>query len=126
VNPELVFAAVRASWTRESCDPVDLHLWSESCPERGQCGVTAVLVQELLGGDLLLADVLFADGSPQGVHYWNRLPGGEEVDLTRSQFQDGELVGMPRVVGRPATFAGARLEHQHRVLRTAVGALLSN
>ncbi len=35
---------------------------------------------------------------------WNRLPGGLEVDLTRDQFRNGEVVGEPTARQRPATF----------------------
>src|SRR6185436_2099938 len=100
--------------------PVDLADWSPENPARGQCGVTALVVQEHLGGDLLLADVANADGSRQGVHYFNRLPDGTEVDLTREQFLDGEVVGEPRVVERPADLSGGRVYGQYVVLATTV------
>ena len=96
-----VTAAVRAAWSRETCDDVDLADWTPGNPARGQCGVTALTVQDLLGGDLLVADVLYPDGSRQGVHWWNRLPDGREVDLTRDQFARPEVVQPPRVVVRP-------------------------
>lgn len=69
--------------SRETCDPVDQDAWSPAKPARGQCGVTALVLQDLLGGELLLAEVRNVDGSRQGVHYWNRLGGGLEIDLTR-------------------------------------------
>jgi hypothetical protein len=116
----LVEHVVRASWSPDSCDPVDLEDWSPENPARGQCGVTALVLQEHLGGDLLLADVVHADGSRQGVHYWNRLPDGSEVDLTREQFVDGEQVREPRVVERPADLSGGRVYGQYVVLATTV------
>jgi hypothetical protein len=116
--------AVRVSWTAASCDPVDLP-WSASNPSRGQCGSTALVLQDLLGGELLLAEVRNADGSRQGVHYWNRLDGGEELDLTREQFAPTELVQAPRVVERPADLSGARTLAQYEALSARVGAELS-
>jgi hypothetical protein len=62
---------------------VDADDWSN--PSRGQCGSTALTVHDLLDGDLLIAEVARSDGSRQGVHYWNRLPEGTEIDLTRHQ-----------------------------------------
>ena len=63
--------------------------------------MTALVVHDLLGGDLVVAEVLHADGTRQGDHTWNRLPDGTEVDLTREQFRSGEVVQPGRVVERP-------------------------
>jgi hypothetical protein len=66
--------------------------------------------------------VLRADGSRQGAHYWNRLPDGTEIDLTREQFGRDELVQEPRTVRRPPGLPnrGAQqyLTMRHRVLTT--------
>ena len=45
----------------------------------GQCNVTALLVQELFGGDLLKTPL------PAGDHFYNRIEG-ERYDFTASQF----------------------------------------
>jgi hypothetical protein len=51
---------------------------------------------------LLIAEVIRGDGSRQGVHYWNLLPDGTELDLTREQFGHDEVVQQPRMLQRPA------------------------
>lgn len=89
--------AVRASWSIETCDPVDRHEWSSDNPARGQCGVTALVLSDLLGGVLLEAEV-FLGGEKVEYHYWNRLPGGFDVDLTREQFTRGETFSAPREI----------------------------
>jgi hypothetical protein len=119
-SPSEVEEAIRASWSRRTCDPVDLPDWSPANRARGQCGVTALVVQDLLGGELLVAEVENADGSRQGIHYWNRLPSGTEIDLTREQFAPSETVQAPHVVPRPPDVRGARLEHQYRTLARRV------
>jgi hypothetical protein len=116
---------IRSSWSEQTCDPVDLSEWSTDGPARGQCAVTALVVQDLLGGELLLAEVLNADGSRQGLHYWNRLASGVEVDLTREQFTATEIVQEPRVVSRPPDTTSGRLAAQYRTLATAVRARLA-
>jgi hypothetical protein len=116
--------AISGCWSPETCDPVDLPDWSVANPARGQCAVTALVVQDLLGGDLLLAEVRNADGSRQGVHYWNRLCGGLELDLTRSQFNRGEFVGVPDVAPRPSGIPQGRLAQQYHVLSERVAARL--
>lgn len=55
--------AVRAAWALDTCDPVDADDWSAANPSRGQCGPTALTIHDLLGGELLLAEVLRTDGS---------------------------------------------------------------
>jgi hypothetical protein len=69
---------LETAWSKETS--VDPSNWSAHNPAWGQCAVTALVVQDELGGELLRAVV-------QGEsHYWNRLPTGEEVDFTRQQF----------------------------------------
>ena len=118
-----VEAAVRGSWSVETCDPVDVPDWSPANRARGQCGATALVVQDLLGGHLLCAEVRSLDGSRQGVHYWNRLPAGVDVDLTREQFRAGELVGDPEVVVRPPG-PPRRCRDEYLLLRQRVTAAL--
>lgn len=73
---EQLEAAVRLSWAEDTSAVAD---WSETTPSRGQCAVTALVVQDYLGGELIR-------GLVDGVsHYWNRLARAE-VDLTRDQF----------------------------------------
>ena len=75
------------AWCQEtSADPSG---WSAENPSWGQCAVTALLVQDLLGGELLRSEV-------RGIsHYWNRLPTGEEVDLTCQQFGSSYALSEP-------------------------------
>lgn len=94
--------AIRASWGPDTADPGDG--WNPENPSRGQCDVTCLVVHDLFGGELLSADVLFPDGRVEG-HMWNRLAGGIELDLTREQFVEGQVVGEPRAAERPATFS---------------------
>lgn len=70
--------AVRASWDVWTSANDD---WSPDVPSAGQCAVTALVVQDWFGGDLMRAVV-------QGQsHYWNRIDG-VDFDLTRDQFSE--------------------------------------
>jgi hypothetical protein len=94
ITQEDIEAAVRAAWARDTCDPVDAGDWSAANPARGQCGTTALTINDLLGGELMVAEVLRADGTRQGVHWWNRLPDGTEIDLfTRPAVSAGIMSG---------------------------------
>jgi hypothetical protein len=116
-------AAIRAAWALDTCDPVDADDWSPANPSRGQCGTTALTVHDLLGGDLLIADVLRTDGSRQGVHYWNLLPDGSELDLTEDQFASDEVIQQPRVLRRPAGLPKRGAEQYLTLKYRVLGAL---
>lgn len=78
LEPALLRPLLEQAWSSETS--VDSAGWSEENPAWGQCAVTALVVQDLYGGDLLRCKI-------RGVsHYLNRLASGQEVDLTRDQF----------------------------------------
>ena len=109
---------MRAAWGEDSCDPVDLP-WSTDNPAKGQCGVTALVLNDLLGGDLMSAPVFFPDGTQQGWHTWNVFGDGVEVDLTLEQFRAGEVVEPPeRIVRAPGP--PTRDPHRYEALRARV------
>jgi hypothetical protein len=110
--------AARGAWDRDTCDPDDLADWRPGNPARGQCGVTALLVHDLFGGDLVLGTVRVG-GALRGFHWWNVLPGEVEVDLTREQFGPHEVVGEAQRIGRPAGDPRRCLE-QYRLFRERV------
>lgn len=117
--------AIRAAWSRETTFASEKYLSrAPERPSRGQCGPTALVVRDLLGGDLLVSGVAVA-GVVDGVHYWNRLPCGTYVDLTRDQFADDEVVQPPRVVLRPALPKPERARTAYLLLRERVLAALS-
>ena len=93
--------AVRGAWSLDTADEDDG--WTPENPSRGQCDITTLVVHDLLGGEVLAADV-FRDGERVEAHMWNRLPSGIEIDLTRDQFRSGEVIGEPTVRERPASF----------------------
>jgi hypothetical protein len=97
-----VTAAIVASWSRATCYAQDDYVARGRLGDRsrGQCGTTALVLNDFLGGDLIVADV-FVNGQKDGVHYWNRLPDGRAVDLTGNQFQSNEILGASSELSRP-------------------------
>jgi hypothetical protein len=114
---------VRTSWGADTCDPVDRADWHAGNPARGQCGVTALVLNDLFGGELVLGEVHVA-GERTGMHYWNRFGAGIEVDLTRDQFRQEESVVGGQVVPRPAG-PPRRCREEYELLRTRVLARFS-
>jgi hypothetical protein len=115
-------SAISASWSLETCDPTDVPTWTPAEPSQGQCAVTALVVHDLLGGLLLEAEVHHADGAHQGFHYWNRF-AGVDVDLTRRQFREGEVVQTPHLIERLPAFPW-RAQEQYVIFRDRVQAAL--
>jgi len=98
-----VEGVIRSSWGPDTF-PSDARnpVWDPANPARGQCGVTALVVHDLLGGDLVRGEV-HVGGERVDFHRRNLLPGGAEVDLTRDQFGPEEIVTDGVALARPAT-----------------------
>lgn len=86
----MFFHAIREAWSRETS--ADADIWTPEVPSLGQCAVTAMVVQDGLGGDLLRSTV-------RGIsHYWNRIDGMGELDLTRAQFGKDAIPDAPPII----------------------------
>ena len=118
-------AAIRESWSADTAS--EDNEWTPDNPSCGQCDITTLVVHDLVGGDVLAADV-FLGGVRVEALMWNRLPSGLEVDLTREQFRSGQVIGEPTVRNRPATFDPAHPRYhryeQYLVLSERVRARL--
>ncbi|MEE1802783.1 MULTISPECIES: hypothetical protein [unclassified Streptomyces] len=111
--------AVRSSWSAETCTPEFRARWTPDNPARDQCGVTAMVLNDLLGGELIRGEV-HVDGERTDYHWWNRLGMGIEIDLTREQFRPEEIVTGGTVVPRPPVTEWRRLVAEYELLRTRV------
>lgn len=109
---------IRAAWGPDTCYPDSRDSWDPDNPARDQCGMTALVVQDVLGGDLILGEV-HVNGSKVGNHYWNQLPDGTVVDLTGDQFLPDESVVNGQKVIRPPD-APRRHREQYELLRSRV------
>ena len=114
-------AAVRVSWGADTCTPESRANWSPDNPARDQCGVTAMVLNDLLGGELIRGEVL-VNGVRTDYHWWNRLGMGVEIDLTREQFRPDEVVTGGIVIPRPPSFT--RLREEYELLRGRVAEIL--
>ena len=67
-------------------DLVSLRKILEKCwpknKSKGQCYITALVVQDFFGGQI----VRWKGPDGLGSHYWNILPDGKQVDLTSDQY----------------------------------------
>jgi hypothetical protein len=69
---------IRTAWSPTTAYPGSRKEWTPDVPAIGQCAVTALVVQDYLGGEIVV--------DRRYHHYWNRLPDGQYVDLTKDQF----------------------------------------
>lgn len=111
-------SAIRASWSADSSDHPET--WSADNPARGQCAVTAKVLQDHFGGTLLIAPVL-RDGQPVDAHCRNVLPDESHLDLTRDQFEYEFELGEPLEKEPVVDHTGV---DRHELLARRVAALL--
>jgi len=69
--------------------------WSKNNPARGQCVVSALVVQDYLGGELIRYHVK-GDGIDE-MHYVNSLEHGVTLDTTASQYKEGTVLTLTHV-----------------------------
>ena len=75
-DPLALYEALKTAWSADTSTR-----WIREVPALGQCSVTALVVHDIFGGDILKTR------TAQGVHFYNRI-GTERWDLTISQFAD--------------------------------------
>ncbi len=79
---------LKQAWIQEtSADPKN---WNSQNPAWGQCAVTALIVNDYCGGDIVWAEVELPN-EQKASHYFN-LIDGEDTDLTCDQFPKGTNV----------------------------------
>ncbi|MGN7398584.1 YunG family protein [Cytobacillus praedii] len=64
------------SWSIQSSSK-----WTEDNPAKGQCGVTALVVNDIFGGEILKTKL------SGGWHFYNSIDG-KRYDFTKSQFRE--------------------------------------
>ncbi len=74
ISKDKLSEAIKNSWSIESSTK-----WTKKNPASGQCGVTALIVHDYLGGKILKT----SHGNMW--HFYNLIEG-ESIDFTKSQF----------------------------------------
>lgn len=78
-DPLGLYRALRSLWSASTASPPES--WSSANPAKNHCSVTALLVQDAFGGDILKTR------TSGGTHFYN-LIDGTRWDLTMSQFSE--------------------------------------
>lgn len=106
--------AIRESWDRNTCYPPLSHLWTPQNPSVGQGAVTALVIQDYLGGSLPYCKHLN--------HYWNLTRWNEDIDLTRAQFPPDAIICMDDLHSREYVIAriDANTMERYQILKERV------
>jgi len=78
-TPLDLYRAISSVWSTDTSSPTGA--WWPSNPARNHCSVTALVVQDLFGGEIL------STLTSGGTHFYNRIDG-RKWDLTVSQFAE--------------------------------------
>ncbi|MDO8667473.1 MAG: hypothetical protein Q7K35_00010 [bacterium] len=93
---------LQKAWSRETSYCPDE--WTDSNSSIGQCAVSALVVNDYFGGNIIWTEAVLPNGQIVS-HYFNFIDG-KEVDLTRSQFPEGTLI--PKGIEKKKDFASTR------------------
>ncbi|WP_102271686.1 YunG family protein [Cytobacillus massiliigabonensis] len=110
VEIECLKQTLLLSWSIQSSTK-----WSVDNPAKGQCGVTALVVNDMLGEEILKTDL------PDGWHFYNRI-NGKRYDFTRSQFS-GEINYKDILSNREEAFLDTN-KNQYNYLKQSVEKLI--
>lgn len=72
-------------WTKETCHPSYRDKWSIELPSIGQCAITAMYLNEIMGWDIY--ETLIGKSR----HFFNKDSNGFIYDLTSDQFSDNDI-----------------------------------
>ncbi len=88
INESKLELALKNSWGRQSSS--DPKNWTPDNPAWGQCAVTALIINDYLGGEIVWANAILPDGREIS-HYFNKIDSVEK-DFTKVQFPDGTII----------------------------------
>lgn len=113
---------IQKAWSKDTCYPPLRDKYENGIPELGQCAVTALLVQDLIGGEIVKNNKLH--------HYYNLLysrDGAEVIDLTIDQFSEEQIEGMliDEIINRENLLSNPDTAIRYRLLKQRLGDLIN-
>lgn len=118
INPKNIEQAFRKSWSAETS-------WTKKFnpknPPANQCRVTAAVAHTLLGGKILFAVIR---KRPFMSHFWNKLPGGKEIDFTKEQFSKDIKIPEGKVISFKETVSAPQIKKTYPILLARVKSYL--
>lgn len=113
VDKNLIESLLVQCWSSETSS-----LYIKNNPARGQCDVTAIMIYEYFGGEILKT---FVNEQP---HFYNQI-NGARYDFTASQFQIlPEYLDLPSI-GEEILNSNLKVKQQYQILRERFEKLLA-
>lgn len=115
--PLRILEAIKSSWCADSTYVPESYI-AMSIPSWGQCTVTALVLQDYMGGEIVRVES-YKDGFKLTSHYFNRFPD-HDIDITRNQFEDGTHLFDEELRDRKVLLENKDLWERYKVLSEGV------
>jgi len=121
ISLKQVESAIKKSWGRETCHYKFLWDDKELSESAGHCRVVSLIAQDFLGGEIMYS---YVRGNSKWDHYWNKLPNGKEIDLTKDQFPKNIKFIKPKIISRKKALSSKRTQKGYEILKKRVKNIL--
>lgn len=110
----MIFKAIISAWGKDTAYRRDAETWTKENPAKGQCAITALVVNDYFGGKIISGES--TDGI---VHFWNRV-FGIKIDLTERQFKEKKKFKNLKLWDRNELLASGDVQNRYDILKRRV------
>lgn len=116
----LIKYAIRLSWGADTAYKPDTNDFINNHPSASQCAVSAVVLNDLVGG-------VIKKGTVNGLikHYWNCV-NGDKIDLTSAQFNSSISITNEKVVNKQELLKNKYFYNRYIILKSRVEKFINN
>lgn len=86
--------------------------WKPTNPARGHCSVSALIIQKYFGGMIAY--------SKEAKHYWNILPDGTVLDITRKQFSNRKVLPLTEIRTRDYVLKNNNINARYKIFEKRI------
>lgn len=99
----------------QSCWEADTSFfkdWKPTNPAKGHCSVSALIIQKYFGGMIAY--------SKEAKHYWNILPDGTVLDITRKQFSNRKVLPLTEIRTRDYVLKNKNINARYKIFEKRI------
>jgi hypothetical protein len=86
--------------------------WKPTNPAKGHCSISALIIQKYFGGMIAY--------SKEAKHYWNILPDGTILDITRKQFSNRKVLPLTEIRTRGSVLKNRNINGRYRIFEKRI------